>query len=117
LKALTRYGNDYGAQKAGDSYARFYGDQDRTFNRNAALAGIGQTATNGVVNAGTATSNNIANVTQGQGNAIGNLYSGLGNSRGAAAIASGNTFNNALSNIGNWWTNQNMLDTLMSGRK
>jgi hypothetical protein len=44
VKALTRFGTDYGGTKAGESYNRFYADQDRAFNRSAAVAGIGQTA-------------------------------------------------------------------------
>ena len=30
VRALTRFGTDYTGQRAGESYSRFYGDQDRT---------------------------------------------------------------------------------------
>lgn len=106
LKALTQFGTDYGGTKAGESYGRFYGDQDRTFNRLAAISGVGQTATNTGVNAGTNTAGNISNILTAQGNA-----------RGAAAIAQGNAFTGGLSTIGQWYNQNNMLDRLQQNRQ
>jgi hypothetical protein len=101
LKALTQFGTDYGGMKAGESYGRFYGDQDRIYNRLAGIAGTGQTATTAGVQAGT----NIA------GN-IGNILTAGGNARGAAAIARGNALSGGLSTLGQWYQQQNMLDRL-----
>ncbi len=99
LKALTQFGQDYAGTKAGESRERFYGDQDRTLNRLAGVAGTGQTAT----------MNNAALGSQSTGR-VADLMSAEGNSRGAASIARGNTFNQALGTIGNWWNQQNTLN-------
>lgn len=105
LKALTQFGTDYGSTKAGESYGRFYGDQDRTFNRLAAISGIGQTATSAGVNAGSNTANQISNILTAQGNA-----------RGAAAIAQGNAYSGTLGTLGQWYQQQNMLNTMNQNR-
>lgn len=101
LKALTQFGTDYGGTKAGESYGRFYGDQERTFNRLATVAGVGQTATNTGVNAGSNTAGNVSNILTAQGNA-----------RGAAAIAQGNAYSGGINTIGNWYQQQNLLNQL-----
>lgn len=105
LKALTRYASDYTGQKAGDSYSRFYGDQDRTFNRFAGVAGTGQTATT----TGAALGGQTAAT-------IGNLVTGSGNARGAAAIAGGNAVSGAGNTIANWYGQNAMLDKIMTSR-
>lgn len=99
LKALERYATDYTGTKAGESYNRFYGDQDRTFNRLAGVSGTGQTA-----------ATNTAQLGQNSANTIGGLISGQGNARGAAAIAGSNAMasglNNAGNTIANWFNRQ-----------
>lgn len=99
LKALTQFGNDYAGTKAGESYNRFYGDQDRIFNRLAGTSGSGQTATVNTNNAGMNMANNISG-----------LLSAQGNARGAAAIAGGNAWNQGAGTIGNWWSQRNMIE-------
>jgi len=102
LKALTRFGTDYTGQKAGESYNRFYGDQDRTFNRLSGVAGTGQTA---MQNQNALGANYASNV--------GNLMTGAGNARGAAAIAQGNAWGGALQNIGNWYNSNQQLNRIL----
>lgn len=104
-KALTRFGEDYAGQKAGDSYNRFYGDQDRTFNRLSGVAGTGQTATTNTASLGSQTAGRV-----------GDLISAGGNARGAAAISSGNAFSQGLNTVGNWWSQQNSLDKILASR-
>jgi hypothetical protein len=41
LKALTRFGNDYGSTKANESFNRFNVNQDRTYNKLAGVSGAG----------------------------------------------------------------------------
>lgn len=106
LKALTQFGTDYGGTKAGESYGRFYGDQDRQFNRLAAIAGVGQTATNAGVTAGSNSANQISNILTAQGNA-----------RGAASIAQGNAYSGGLGTIGQWYNQQNILNQLNQNRQ
>lgn len=103
LKALTKFGTDYTGTKANESYGRFYGDQDRTFNRLAGVSGVGQTATNTGVSAGSNTSNNIAGMITAQGNA-----------RGAAQIAGGNAISGGLNTVGNWFQQQQQLDKILN---
>lgn len=103
LKALTRFGNDYGTTKTAgaydrftnnqntqygqrvDSFNRFNNTQDRTYNKLAGLSGAGMQATNQVSAAGQNAGKNISASQQ-----------GLGNAQGAAAIAQGNSWQNAL---------------------
>ena len=81
LKALTQFGTDYTGQKSGESYNRFYGDQDRIYNRLAGTAGTGQTAVANTSALGANYANNY-----------GNLLTAQGNARGASAIAQGNLY-------------------------
>ena len=106
LKALNRFGTDYTGQKAGESYNRFYGDQDRELNRLAGIAGTGQTAVTNQNALGSQTATNI-----------GNLVSSLGNARGASAIAQGNIWGGAAQNIGNWYGQNQMLDKILASQK
>lgn len=90
LKALTRFATDYTGNQAAGSYGRFYGDQDRIYNRLAGVAGTGQTATTSGAAFGQQSANNISQ-----------LLTGAGNARGAAAIAGNNAWGGATQNIGN----------------
>jgi hypothetical protein len=85
LKALTRFGNDYGSTKANESYNRFNTNNNQQYNRLAGLSGAGQQATNAVSAAGTNMANNISQSQQ-----------GVGNARGSAYLAQGNAWQNAL---------------------
>jgi hypothetical protein len=51
LKALTRYGNDYGSTKAEGAYNRFSGNKDRTY---SFLSGVSQQGQNAAANTGAA---------------------------------------------------------------
>lgn len=101
LKALTQYGQDYMGTKAGESENRFYGDQDRIFNRLAGVAGTGQTAATNTANLGVQTAGNI-----------GSNLTAMGNARGAASIARGNAYGNAANTIGNYWNQQSTLNRI-----
>jgi hypothetical protein len=85
LKALTRFGNDYGSTKANESYNRFNTDQNSQYNKLAGLSGAGQQATNQVSAAGQNMANNISQSQQ-----------GVGNARGSAYLSQGNAWQNAL---------------------
>jgi hypothetical protein len=79
LKALTRFGNDYGSTKANESYNRFNTDQNSQYNKLAGLPGAGQQATNQVGAAGQNMANNISASQQGVGNARASGYVGSAN--------------------------------------
>ena len=79
LKALTRFGNDYGSTKANESFNRFNTNNNQNYNRLAGISGAGQQATNQVSAAGANMANNISQSQQGVGNANGSSYIAQGN--------------------------------------
>jgi hypothetical protein len=83
LKALERYGQDYGGTKLNDAY-----------NRYAGVAQLGATGTAGTAQAGS----NYANQ-------VGNNTTGLGNAQAGNALYSGNVFGNALNGAVSAYTN------------
>ena len=114
LKALSRFGNDYGTRNTAGAYDRFTGEQNRDygqyvdrynrfntdqgtqFNRLSGIAGTGQAATSQVGAAG-----------QNYANAVGQTAQGLGNAQGAAAIAQGNAWSGGIqSGINNYQQNR-----------
>lgn len=105
LKALAKFGNDYGNQQAGAAQNRFTADQTNTYNRLAGVAGSGQTAANTIDSAGASTAN-----------ALSNTAIGLGNARGASAIAQGNAISGGANSISNYYRQQQLLDQLQNGR-
>lgn len=106
LKALTRFGNDYGSTKANESFNRFNSSNDSIFNRLAGVSGAGQVASNQVTTAGM----NAAN-------SIGNEITGAGNARAASIIGGANAWGNAfggVSNAANNYQSNRRLDALLS---
>ena len=97
LKALTRYGNDYGSTKANESYNRFNTDNTNIYNRLAGISGAGQQASSQVGSAGANYGNNVSNTAM-----------GLGNARAASGIAGANAISGGISNAINGY-NQNQL--------
>jgi hypothetical protein len=97
LKGITRYAQDAASQEYGNAYSRFNTNQTNTlsqentgYNRLAALAGVGQTATNNIQTAGqnmvSANTNALATNASNQGNAAmagaqinSSMFQGLGN--------------------------------------
>lgn len=105
LKALTRFGNDYGSTKANESRNRFVSDQDSIYNRLAGVSSSGQTATAQVGAAGSNMANNVSELMTGAGNARAAGIVGGANAWGGAAGG----VNNAISNYQNNQTLQKLL--------
>lgn len=101
LKALTRFGNDYGSTKANESYNRFENNKNSTYNKLAGLSGAGQQATNQVSAAGQNMANNISQ------NQI-----GMGNARAASAIGQSNALTGAIGQGYNMYQQQQMMNRL-----
>ena len=101
LKALTRFGNDYGSTKANDSYNRFNTDQTNRYNRYSNLAGAGQTATNQISSAGANMANNVS------ANQI-----GAGNANASGYVGQANALNNGISGAYNAYQNNQMMQLL-----
>ncbi len=91
LKAAARYGTDYASTGYNAAYQR---GQDR-LNRLAAMAGLGQTATQASAQSG-------ANAT----NAISNLLTSQGDASAARSIAQGNIWGNAANQLSGYFMNQ-----------
>lgn len=72
-------------------------DYDQWWNRNAALAGIGQTATTQGMQAAQNYGGNSANIT----NSLASIYGQAGNAQAAGAIGQANAWGGALNNIAN----------------
>jgi len=105
LKALTRFGNDYGSTKANESYNRFNTDQNSQYNKLAGLSGAGQQATNQVSAAGQNMANNVS---ASQINA--------GDARASGYMGQAKAWNNAIGNISNNWQQNQLMKNYGSGQ-
>lgn len=85
LKALARFGTDYGSTKANESRSRFKDDQNSIYNKLAGVSGAGQQATNQIANSSQQFATNMSN----------NITSAA-NARGASSIAQGNSWQNGI---------------------
>lgn len=99
LKALTRFGNDYASTKGSESFNRFNVNQDKTFNRLASLAGVGQQA-----------SQQMGSQAMATGQSIGNNIMGAGNARAASYIGTSNAITDGVGQGVNWWQQQQRLN-------
>jgi hypothetical protein len=96
LKAATRFGQEMGSQEFGNAFNRALtsyntgvASENQLYNRQAALSGIGQTATNLVGQAG-----------QNYGTSVGNALINQGANVGNARMVGANAYSSALSGIG-----------------
>lgn len=105
LKALTKYGNDYGSTKANESYNRFNTDQNNQYNRYAGLSGAGQQATNQVTAAG-----------QNMANQVSQSQMGAGNARASGYMGQANALSGGVGQYLNYNQNQNMLNAYYSNQ-
>jgi hypothetical protein len=95
LKGLDRYNQDYASGEFSNAYNRFNNDRTTRFNRLSTLAGLGQTATNTIVNQGAKTADSIADLTTQRGNAD-----------AAGAIARGNAINDGVQSLSDFYQQQ-----------
>lgn len=100
-KALTRYASDYANQTGQDALNRIWQQQGNRYNRLAGLAGTGQAAVNQLGAAG-----------QNYANNVGNIGMSSANARGASRIAQGNAWSQGLSDLFNWYQQQQLVDAL-----
>jgi hypothetical protein len=108
LKAATRFGQEMGSLEFGNAYNRAltsYGTdvarENQLYNRQAALAGIGQTATNLVGTAG-----------QNYATSAGNLMTGAGAATAAGQVGMSNALTGGLSTYLNYSQNNALLNAL-----
>jgi hypothetical protein len=101
LKALTKYGNDYGTQKAGDAVNRINAGKQQQYSMLSGMSGGGQAAAGQTQAAGSQ-----------YASAVGQAAVGLGNARAASAIGQSNAWTGAINGgIGAYQNNQ-LMQTL-----
>lgn len=115
LKALTRYGNDYGSTKAQGAYERFGTNQATQYNRLSGLAGTGQQQVNQIGAAGQNFANQVGQNAIYTGGRIADNLIGAGNARAASYGAQGQALGNAFNSISNNFTQQNRLNNPRAG--
>jgi hypothetical protein len=110
LKAAQRYGQEMGSQEYQNAYNRAYtgygtdvARENQLYNRQAALAGIGQTSANLTGQFGAA---NAANV--------GNLMTGAGAAQAAGQVGMANAFTGGLGTYLNYNQGNNLLNVLQN---
>lgn len=96
LKALARFNQDIGSQEYGNAYSRFNTDRTTQFNRNATLAGIGQTANTAVGNAGNAAYGTIAQAGQNTANQVGANLQNAGEARASGYVGQANAIGSGI---------------------
>jgi hypothetical protein len=108
LKAAQRYGQEMGSQEYGNAYNRALTSyntdvarENQLYNRQAGLAGIGQTATNLVGQAG-----------QNYATNVGNLMTGAGAAQAAGQVGMANAVTGGLGTYLNYSQNNALLNAL-----
>ena len=111
LKAAQRYGQEMGSQEYGNAYNRALTSyntdvarENQLYNRQAGLAGIGQTATNLVGQAG-----------QNYATNVGNLMTGAGAAQAAGQVGMANAITGGLGTYLNYSQNNALLNALRGG--
>lgn len=111
LKAATRYGQDMGSQEYTNAFNRALtgyntdvARENQLYNRQAALAGIGQTSTNLVGQAG-----------QNYATNVGNLMTGAGAANAAGQVGMANAITGGLGTYLNYTQGNALLNALRSG--
>ena len=112
LKGAERYGQDLASQEYVAAYNRFNTNQmnelartDMTYNRQAALAGIGQTTATSMANQGNAYGVNAGNTTAAGINAA-------GQANAAGILGQSNAWNNGINNAVSSYQQANMMNWL-----
>ena len=95
LKALQRFGTDYGGTKFNEGFNRDASQKDRLFNQLSGISGTGQIASNQLAQAG----QNYAN------QASSALY-GAANAGAGASLARGNLIQNTGNQLASMWNNR-----------
>jgi hypothetical protein len=122
LKAATRFGQDMGSQEYGNAYNRAltsYGTdvarENQLYNRQAAMAGIGQTSTNLVGQAGQNYATGVGNALGSYGTNVGNLMTSAGAANAAGQVGMANAITGGLGTYLNYTNNNALLNALRSG--
>lgn len=105
LKALTRFGNDYGTTKTAGAADRYTQRQSQIYGMYSGTSNSGQQAAGTVSQAGQATANGVAA-----------NQTGLGNARGASEIAQGNALSSGINGAWNNYQGNKLINSLTGSR-
>lgn len=100
-KALQRYGQDMASQEYANAFNRYRLQNSDRFNRLASVSGIGQTATDQLVQQGTQF-----------GQSAGNNMMGAANARASGYVGGANAISNGIGQGLNYYSNQQFLNAL-----
>ncbi len=119
LKAATRFGQEMGSQEFGNAYNRALtgyntevARENQLYNRQAALSGIGQTATNLVGQAGQNYATSASGALGSYGTNVGNLMTGAGAAQAAGQVGMANALTGGLGTYLNYTQGNALLDAL-----
>ena len=119
LKAATRFGQEMGSQEFGNAYNRALtgyntdvARENQLYNRQAALSGIGQTATNLVGQAGQNYATGAGSALGTYGTNVGNLMTGAGAAQAAGQVGAANALTGGLGTYLNYTQGNALLNAL-----
>lgn len=119
LRAAQRYGQEMGSQEFGNAYNRALtgyntdvARENQLYNRQAALSGIGQTATNLVGQAGQNYATGAGGALGTYGTNVGNLITGAGAAQAAGQVGAANALTGGLGTYLNYTQGNALLNAL-----
>lgn len=119
LRAAQRYGQEMGSQEFGNAYNRALtgyntdvARENQLYNRQAALSGIGQTATNLVGQAGQNYATSAGGALGTYGTNVGNLITGAGAAQAAGQVGAANALTGGLGTYLNYTQGNALLNAL-----
>lgn len=116
LKALANFNSGRASQEYGAAYSRFNTDKTTKFNRDASMAGIGQTANSAIGNAGTNATNAITSAGTQNASNQGQYLQNAGEARASGYVGTSNAIGSGIRQLANnWQQNQYMTPTSSSG--
>lgn len=114
LKALARFNSDQASQEYGAAYSRFNNDRTTQFNRNATVAGIGQTATAATGNAGQGIYNAMASAGMQNGANQAQAAQNAGEARASGYVGVANNIGSGIKQLYNGYQQNKTLQQLQN---
>ena len=122
LKAAQRFGQEMGSLEFGNAYNRALTSyntdvarENQLYNRQAALSGVGQTATNLVGQAGQNYATGVGGALGTYGTNVGNLMTGAGAAQAAGQVGVANALTSGMGTYLNYSQNNALLNALRGG--
>ena len=117
LKALANFNSGLASQEYGNAYSRFNTDQTTKFNRNATLAGIGQTANTAVGNAGSNATNAITTAGMNNTNNQGQYLQNAGEARASGYVGQSNAIGSGIKQLYDGYQQRQALDGFQNSNR